>query len=129
MSKKSLFMVIILGAMLIFASCSSDSPVSEPAPIEAPVEAPAEAPAETQEAADEITFTLEELRAFNGKDGNPAYIAVNGVVYDVTNSSRWKEGMHNGFEAGKDLTEEIVGESPHGLRVLDNVPVVGKIAD
>ncbi len=122
MSKKSLFIVIILGAMFIFASCSSDSPVSEPAPIEAPVEAPAEA-------ADEITFTLEELRAFNGKDGNPAYIAVNGVVYDVTNSSRWKEGMHNGFEAGKDLTEEIVGESPHGLRVLDNVPVVGKIAD
>lgn len=37
----------------------------------------------------EKTFTTEELAAFNGQNGNPAYIAVDGVVYDVTKVSTW----------------------------------------
>ena len=35
-------------------------------------------------------FTLEELSLYNGKNGAPAYVAVNGVVYYVTNNSVWK---------------------------------------
>jgi predicted heme/steroid binding protein len=31
-------------------------------------------------------FTSEELVSFNGKDGNPVYIAAHGKVYDVSNS-------------------------------------------
>ena len=30
-------------------------------------------------------FTLEELSAYNGLDGMPAYVSVDGVVYDFTN--------------------------------------------
>ncbi|WP_290068715.1 cytochrome b5 domain-containing protein, partial [Lactobacillus intestinalis] len=45
-------------------------------------------------------FTLEELKKYNGKNGNPAYIAVNGKVYDVTNNPHWKNGEHHGYEAG-----------------------------
>lgn len=52
-------------------------------------------------------FTLEELKKYNGKNGNPAYIAVNGKVYDVTNNSHWKNGEHHGYEAGNDLTEPL----------------------
>jgi cytochrome b involved in lipid metabolism len=37
-------------------------------------------------------FTLEELAQFNGKDGNPAYVAVNGKVYDVTDVPAWRGG-------------------------------------
>lgn len=74
-------------------------------------------------------FTIEELSTYNGKDGNPAYIAVDGIVYDVTNVSQWKNGMHNGFEAGKDLTEEIKTISPHGISKLKSVPVVGKLVE
>ncbi|NLG57268.1 MAG: cytochrome B5, partial [Clostridiales bacterium] len=29
-------------------------------------------------------MTLEELKAFDGKEGRRAYIAVDGIIYDVT---------------------------------------------
>lgn len=40
----------------------------------------------------QLELTLEELAAYDGKDGNPAYIAVDGVIYDVTDVSleRWR---------------------------------------
>lgn len=77
----------------------------------------------------QLELTLEELAAYNGKDGNPAYIAVEGVIYDVSGSSRWKQGEHNGFNAGQDLTEEISSISPHGASVLSRLPIVGKLVD
>lgn len=82
-----------------------------------------------KEEAEEKAFTLEELKEFNGKDGKRAYVAVDGVVYDVTDSKPWKDGNHNGFEAGNDLTDAIKNESPHGIAKLDNVVKVGVIKD
>jgi len=76
-----------------------------------------------------ITFTLEELAEFDGSDGNPAYVAVDGIVYDVSNVDAWVNGEHNGITAGGDRTQEIMEASPHGKRVLDDLPVVGKLAD
>ena len=73
-----------------------------------------------------LIFTLEELKKFNGKNGNKAYVAVNGIVYDVTHSKLWKNGEHKGqHEAGKDLTYEITELSPHGLKKLENVYKIG----
>ncbi len=72
-------------------------------------------------------FTSDELAKYNGKNDNPAYIAVDGKVYDVTDVPEWKNGIHNRrFEAGKDLTKELK-LSPHGSSKLDNVPIVGKL--
>lgn len=71
-------------------------------------------------------LTLEELATYNGKDGNPAYIAVDGVIYDVSGSSKWKDGEHNGYSAGQDLTEYL-SKSPHGASVLSRMTVVGKL--
>ena len=76
----------------------------------------------------QTVLTLEELSAFDGKEGRKAYIAVDGIVYDVTASPRWKDGIHNNdssIRAGNDLTREINEISPHGKRVLDGVPIVG----
>lgn len=71
-------------------------------------------------------FTLEELATYNGKDGNKAYIAVDKIVYDVTDSPAWANGGHNGFEAGQDLTDAIKN-SPHGTKVLEGLPQVGTL--
>lgn len=90
---------------------------------------------DTTESDDEMTtdtdriFTLEELSKYNGRDGNPAYVAVDGIVYDLTDSGAWRNGKHNGFTAGKDLTEEIKNISPHGVKNLEGIPIVGKLAE
>lgn len=69
-------------------------------------------------------FTLEELKKYNGQNGNPAYIAVDGTIYDVTNNKKWKNGKHCSVTSGNDLSKEI-GSSPHGKDVLKKLPVVG----
>jgi predicted heme/steroid binding protein len=78
---------------------------------------------------EEIVLTIEELAQYDGKDGRKAYVAVDGIIYDMTNSSAWRMGMHNGFQAGRDLTEAIKKESPHGVSKLSNVPRIGKLAE
>ncbi|HOI85759.1 MAG TPA: cytochrome b5 domain-containing protein [Acholeplasmataceae bacterium] len=76
-----------------------------------------------------IELTLEELSFYDGKEGRPAYIAVNGEIYDVSDSVLWQNGGHNGFEAGQDLTDAIINESPHGLANLSRVPKIGILVD
>lgn len=82
---------------------------------------------DTTEKTEEKTFTVEELSKFNGKNGEKAYVAVNGTVYDVTNVEEWKDGEHYGVKAGTDATD-VIGTSPHGEKVLEKLPVVGKLA-
>lgn len=74
-----------------------------------------------------LELTLDQLKQYNGKNGNPAYIAVDGILYDVSNVSQWKNGGHEGYSAGNDLTDAIKNSSPHGTSKLNGVPVVGKL--
>ena len=76
-----------------------------------------------------VEMTLEELSEYDGQDGSPAYIAVDGVIYDVSDVSFWSGGLHNGFSAGNDLTEQIKTISPHGVSKLKGLPVVGTLAE
>jgi len=74
----------------------------------------------------EKVFTPEDLAKFNGLDGNPAYVAVNGMVYDVTNNAAWAAASHFGLQAGKDLTNEFA--SCHaGQPILSKLKAVGKL--
>jgi predicted heme/steroid binding protein len=73
-------------------------------------------------------FTLEDLAQYNGQDGQPAYVAYQGVVYDVTESAMWGEGDHEGeHSAGHDLTEEHE-DAPHDVYVTD-FPEVGRLVE
>lgn len=72
-------------------------------------------------------MTLQELAQFDGKDGRKAYVAVNGTIYDLTESERWQNGNHEGaHQAGVDLTEAIKA-APHVRSVIENFPVIGKV--
>jgi len=74
-----------------------------------------------------LELTLDQLKQYDGKNGNPAYVAVDGIIYDVTNVKAWKNGEHNGYSAGNDLTDIIKNKSPHGVKNLEGLPIVGKL--
>ena len=83
------------------------------------------APTATPQAVTLPVFNADELAKYDGQNGNPAYIAVNGKVYDVSDVPQWSGGSHFGrFKAGVDLSEGIK-QSPHGTAKLDSVPIVG----
>jgi predicted heme/steroid binding protein/uncharacterized membrane protein len=70
-------------------------------------------------------FTQEELAQYNGKDGQPVYIAHQGKVYDVSESKMWRGGLHmRRHSAGADLTVDIQA-APHDTGVLGRFPQVG----
>ena len=71
-------------------------------------------------------MTLEELAKYNGKNGQPSYIAVDGIIYDVSQISAWSKGTHMGYSAGGDLTEAFKS-SPHAMSILDNAVIIGKL--
>lgn len=79
-----------------------------------------------------IYLTRQELSAYNGQDGRPAYVAVNGQIYDLTQSRLWRGGIHDPghgkIMAGQDLTE-MLKESPHGDKHLKDFPIVGELVE
>ncbi len=77
---------------------------------------------------DEREFTLEELAKYDGSNGDPAYVAVDGIVYDVSLDATWGGGTHFGLYAGKDLTNQFNG--CHGNKeILENLPKVGVLKE
>ena len=79
------------------------------------------------------TFTAEELKKYNGKDGMPVYVAVDGIVYDLSKSKYWKSGEHMKMHAaGADLSAAIHEQAPkmihHDGKILEKMPKVGVLA-
>ena len=72
-------------------------------------------------------MTAEELSAFTGKEGMPAYVAYKGTIYDATTSRLWRGGSHLGkHQAGFDLTESLK-LAPHGEDRVFRLPAVGTL--
>lgn len=90
-----------------------------------PPEVPEVAP--VQQSVPEREFTEMELRQFNGERGRPAYIAYNGIVYDVTDAPNWRGGMHRDLHySGLDLTRSL-HKAPHTETVFQRVRPVGRL--
>lgn len=69
-------------------------------------------------------MTLEKLKQYNGKNGQKAYIAYKGNIYDVSSSPFWENGIHEKMhEAGLDLTD-LLEKAPHFEEVFDRFTIV-----
>lgn len=66
-------------------------------------------------------FTAETLKPYNGLNGQPAYVAVDGIVYDM--SKAFRNGRHHGYSAGQELSAAFHGEHPQSY--LKGLTVVG----
>jgi predicted heme/steroid binding protein len=72
-------------------------------------------------------FTLKDLEQNDGKNGKPAYIAYNGKVYEVTDSSLWAEGEHfSVHKAGQDVSDGL-SNAPHGDEKLETIKHIGEL--
>lgn len=70
-------------------------------------------------------FTKEELSQYDGSNGKPAYVAVNGIVYDVSLEATWGGGTHFSMYAGKDLSAQFNGCHGGKTEILINLPQMG----
>ena len=125
-----LISAVVFACALVLQGCAPSATATATTPAAATLPAATtEMPAVSNPASDLPTFTAEELSKYDGKNGSPAYVAINGTVYDVSNFPLWQGGIHQGrIQAGRDLSEEIK-KSPHGVSKLDAVPVVGTYID
>lgn len=74
------------------------------------------------------TFTREQLAQFTGLNGMPAYVAVNGIVYDVTNNAAWSAATHFGLRAGRELTAEFASCHAGQQWILAQLKAIGRLA-
>jgi predicted heme/steroid binding protein/YHS domain-containing protein len=78
-------------------------------------------------------FTAEELKKYDGQNGQPVYVAADGIVYDLTKSKYWKTGTHmKQHAAGEDLSQDLHERAPKGIhkdgKILEKMPKVGVLA-
>ncbi|WP_338350713.1 cytochrome b5 domain-containing protein [Enterococcus faecalis] len=76
----------------------------------------------------EKIFTKEELKQYDGKNNQKKYVAIDGIVYDLTSMKAWKGENHHGNHAGQDLSAMII-QAPHKTKVLEKLEVVGKYVE
>jgi len=127
MYKKIFLIILVVVSLLILVSCQNSEPVATEETMNDSEAVEVIEADDHEEGSTEVAleFTIEELKEYNGKDGQRSYVAVDGIVYDVTDVPEWQNGMHNGQEAGKDVTEAIKNISPHGTSMLSKAEKVG----
>lgn len=110
-------------------------PIQQPstqAPLQTPTQLPSTTPQPTGQiqqpsTQDQQSYTLEQLAQFNGQNGRPAYVAVKGIVYDVTNNAAWSAATHFGLEAGRDWTQEFASCHAAEQWILNTLTPVGRL--
>jgi predicted heme/steroid binding protein len=70
-------------------------------------------------------FTSSTLKNYNGLNETPSYVAVDGIVYDM--SKIFKNGSHQGYKAGQDLSTAFHDQHPETF--LNGLPIVGTYSE
>ena len=113
MVKVSLYLVMVISALIVVTV------------IGPRLKAKRKGPAGTLPPAADLN--LEELAAYDGKEGRPALFAYQGKIYDATASRLWKQGVHMGrHNAGEDLSEALKS-APHGPDKVEGMREVGSL--
>lgn len=73
-----------------------------------------------------MAITRTQLARYDGKGGNPAYVAYGGRVYDV--SKVFRNGEYNGLKAGTDLTDRLSFDEAANFLERNGI-IVGGISD
>ena len=71
-------------------------------------------------------YTRSQLALRNGSEKEEIWFAYKGLIYDVTHSRHWMDGIHYSHWAGQDLTADLQ-KAPHGDYVFKRLKVVGKL--
>ena len=71
-------------------------------------------------------YTKAQLALRNGQDKPEVWVALRGIIYDVTKSRLWRNGKHYEHWAGQDLTDELA-DAPHTEFVFDKFIAVGRL--
>jgi predicted heme/steroid binding protein len=137
-NNKLKMITFLLGAALLFGGCGTNqettiekasTSIAASSAVSSSEAVPLSNAASSSDAQSNTkNFTLDELSQYDGKNGNDAYVAVAGNVYDVTNADKWQNGNHYGVQAGTDCTTAI-NSSPHGSSVLDGLIIVGTLVE
>ena len=69
-------------------------------------------------------YTRAQLALRNGQDKPQIWVALHGIIYEVTVSRLWRNGKHYEHWAGQDLTVELK-DAPHTEKVFDKFKMVG----
>lgn len=69
-------------------------------------------------------YTRAQLALRNGQDKPQIWVALHGIIYEVTVSRLWRNGKHYEHWAGQDLTDELK-DAPHTEKVFDKFKMVG----
>jgi len=120
--------ILTIALLFLLVGCSSDSGEKEMnTPDTSPeTETPITSEPLPTNPVEMVELTLEELSMYNGTDMDKMYVAVDGVIYDVTGYEEWSTGTHNGVDAGTDATAAFAG-SPHKDEFLAELTVVGSL--
>lgn len=71
-------------------------------------------------------YSKAQLALRNGQDKPQIWVALHGLIYEVSTSRLWRDGKHYEHWAGQDLTEELK-DAPHTEKVFEKFKVIGKL--
>lgn len=76
------------------------------------------------------SITVVNVQTADGKEGRPCYVILSGVVYEIKQGNKWKDGEHTPSEGqaycGQDVTE-IITKSPHGKSIISLLTEIGPL--
>jgi len=71
-------------------------------------------------------YTRFQLALRNGQDREEIWVAYKGLIYDVTNSRHWRNGIHYKHWSGQDLTDELP-DAPHTESVFKRFKPIAQL--